>query len=152
MVIFRLQVLFITSSMVTFILLKYGMTIRGGSKVKKCAGSPKYKRGRINGLGCIKGGGVTPVPPPPPGCAPDYSLVLTFYHSLIRLTLIASKKNHSLEVVSLYHDPQLQVDENYSYLLNLWPNICKSWCLNTHFIPKNVLLYNKRIKDDYGCA
>ena len=21
------------------------------------------------------------------------------------------------------------------YLFNLWPNICKSWCLNTHFVP-----------------
>ena len=74
-----------------FILLEYGIPIRGGSKVKKAMEK----------------------------CAPDYSLVLTFYHSLIRLTLIASKKNHSLEVVSPYHDPQLQVGENYSYLLNL---------------------------------
>ena len=33
---------------------------------------------------------------------------------------------HPLEVVSRYRDPQLQVGENYSYLLNLRPNICKS--------------------------
>ena len=32
---------------------------------------------------------------------------------------------HLLEVVSRYRDPQLQVDENYSYLLNLIQNICK---------------------------
>ena len=30
---------------------------------------------------------------------------------------------HPLEVVSRYHDPQLQVAENYSYLFNLRPNI-----------------------------
>ena len=44
---------------------------------------------------------------------------------------------HPLEVVSRYRDPQLQVGENYSHLLNLGPNICKSWCLNTHFVPVN---------------
>ena len=32
---------------------------------------------------------------------------------------------HTLEVVSRYRDPQLQVAENYSYLFNLRPNICK---------------------------
>ena len=36
-----------------------------------------------------------------------------------------------LEVVSRNHDSQSKVVENYSYL----PNIYKSWCLNTHFIP-----------------
>ena len=41
---------------------------------------------------------------------------------------------HSLEVVSRYRDPQLQVRENYSHLFDLRPNICKSWCLNTHFV------------------
>ena len=34
-------------------------------------------------------------------------------------------------------DPQPQVFENYSYLFNLWTNIYKSWCLNSHFIPNN---------------
>ena len=33
-------------------------------------------------------------------------------------------------------DPQLQVGENYSYVFNLRPNICK-FCYNTHFIPNN---------------
>ena len=42
------------------------------------------------------------------------------------------------EVVSRYSDPQLQVVENYSYVFNMRPNICKSWCFNTYFIPKNI--------------
>ena len=33
---------------------------------------------------------------------------------------------HPLEIVSRYRDPQLQVAENYSYLFNCSPNICKS--------------------------
>ena len=41
------------------------------------------------------------------------------------------------EVVSRYRDPQLQVGENYTYLFNLGPNICKYWCLGTYFIPNN---------------
>ena len=44
---------------------------------------------------------------------------------------------HPLEVVARYHNPQLQSDENYSYLFNVRPNICKSWCLNAHFVPNN---------------
>ena len=55
-----------------------------------------------------------------------------------------------LEVVYRYRDPQLQVDENDLYLYNLWPNICKSWYLNTNFIP-NISDFNrliKRIKND----
>ena len=42
-----------------------------------------------------------------------------------------------LEVASRYRDPQLQVGENYWYLFNLRPSICKSWCLNSHFISNN---------------
>ena len=38
---------------------------------------------------------------------------------------------HSLEVVSRYRDPQLQVAEHYSYLFNFNTNICKSRCLDT---------------------
>ena len=30
---------------------------------------------------------------------------------------------HPLEIVSRYRDPQLQVDENYSYLFKLRPHI-----------------------------
>ena len=41
----------------------------------------------------------------------------------------------TLEVVSRYRDPQLQVVENYSYLFNLRRNIYKSWYINSHFIP-----------------
>ena len=49
-----------------------------------------------------------------------------------------------LEVVSHYRDSQPQVVENYSYLFNLRPNILKSWCLNTHFVPNNSdLIANK---------
>ena len=44
---------------------------------------------------------------------------------------------HPLKVVSRYRDPQLQVAENYSYLLDFSTHICKSWCLETHFIPNN---------------
>ena len=44
---------------------------------------------------------------------------------------------HPPEVVGRYRAPQLQVDENYSYWSNLKPNIFKSWCLKTHFIPTN---------------
>ena len=29
------------------------------------------------------------------------------------------------------------VGENYSYVFNLRPIICKPWCLNTHLIPNN---------------
>ena len=42
-----------------------------------------------------------------------------------------------LEVVSRYRDPQPQVVENYSYLLNLRANIYKSSCLHSHFISNN---------------
>ena len=37
-----------------------------------------------------------------------------------------SSNFHPLDVVSRYRDPQLQVGENYSHLLNLGPAICKS--------------------------
>ena len=32
-------------------------------------------------------------------------------------------------------NPQLQLAENYTYLFNLSTDICKSCCLDTHFIP-----------------
>ena len=47
---------------------------------------------------------------------------------------------HPLEVVSRYRDPQLQVAENY-YLFNLSTNICKSSCLDTHFVPNYYLTH-----------
>ena len=36
--------------------------------------------------------------------------------------------------MSRYRDPQLQVDENFSYLFNLKSNICQILLFNTHFI------------------
>ena len=42
-----------------------------------------------------------------------------------------------LKFSSRYRDPQLQVADNYSYLFNLNTNICKSLCLDTHFIANN---------------
>ena len=46
------------------------------------------------------------------------------------------------EVASRDRDPQLQVVENYSYLVNLRGNICYCVCLNTHFIPNTSDLTN----------
>ena len=54
---------------------------------------------------------------------------------------------HPLEVASRYRDPQLQVGENYSYLFNLRPNIYKSCCLNTHFVP--MAITGNTIKTDW---
>ena len=48
---------------------------------------------------------------------------------------------HPLDVVSRYRDPQLQVGENDSCLFNLGHNICKSWCLYTHFIPQYLIFW-----------
>ena len=42
-----------------------------------------------------------------------------------------------LEVAPCYRDPQPQVVESYSYLINLGPNIWKYWCINSNFIPNN---------------
>ena len=44
---------------------------------------------------------------------------------------------HVLGVESHFRDPQQQVGENYPYLFNSRPNIFKSSCLYTHFIPTN---------------
>ena len=45
---------------------------------------------------------------------------------------------HTLKVVCRYLYPQLQVGERHSYnMFNLSTAICKSCCLNGHFIPKN---------------
>ena len=43
----------------------------------------------------------------------------------------------TLEAVSRYRDPQLQVAENDLYLFNFMPNIGNSWCLNTYFVSNN---------------
>ena len=47
---------------------------------------------------------------------------------------------YPLEVVHRHRDPQLQVAENYSFLLNLSTSVCKSWFLDTLFIPNNSVL------------
>ena len=57
---------------------------------------------------------------------------------------------HTLEVVSHYHDPQLQVGENYSYLFNLRSNIWNSLCLNAHLISNDRLI--KQVLNDHSCA
>ena len=44
---------------------------------------------------------------------------------------------HLLQIVSRYRDPQFQVGANYTYVYNLRPNICKSWYMNTYFVPNN---------------
>ena len=36
---------------------------------------------------------------------------------------------YPLEIVFRYRDPQLQVSKNYSYVFNLRPHNCESWCL-----------------------
>ena len=62
--------------------------------------------------------------------------------------------SHPPEIVSRYRDPQLQVGENYLYLFNLIPNICKSWCLNAHFVPNSCDFDSqmKQIKTEYARA
>ena len=57
---------------------------------------------------------------------------------------------HPLEIVSRYRDLQLQVAEHYSYLFNLSTNICKSWCLDTHFIYNSVIWSTKKNSRDKG--
>ena len=48
-------------------------------------------------------------------------------------------RSHSpIEVLYRYRDSQLQLGENYSYLFNLSPNICKSWYLNTQWFERLI--------------
>ena len=53
------------------------------------------------------------------------------------LKLCIATATHNFEVVYRYRDRQLQVCENYSYLFNLRPSICKCWCFNTYLIRNN---------------
>ena len=57
----------------------------------------------------------------------ERAAVNTYHAMLIYLNF------QPLEVVSRYRDPQLQVAENYAYLLNLGTNICKSWMFRHTF-------------------
>ena len=47
-------------------------------------------------------------------------LMLTFFDKFVSYFHFSQS-----EVVSRYREPQLQVGENYSYLFDLRPNICK---------------------------
>ena len=67
------------------------------------------------------------------------------------LIFVSKYKKPSIKVVSRCRDPQFLVIENYSYLFILIPSICKSWCLNTHFIPNNChLTCEKTIENEYS--
>ena len=53
-----------------------------------------------------------------------------------------------LEVLSRYHDPQLHVAENYSYLF-IWAKIFENFDVETHIsLPRLILI--KQIKNDYS--
>ena len=56
--------------------------------------------------------------------------------------LIAKLENlnfHPVAVESRNRNPQLQMGENYAYLFNLRPSICKFCCLNTELIPNKMI-------------
>ena len=72
-------------------------------------------------------------------CKISISKINSYHIKLIYLNF------HPLEVVFRYRDPQPQVAENYSYLFNLDTHICKSGCLDTHFIPNNSDLITNKI-------
>ena len=55
------------------------------------------------------------------------------------LIMLFDLKFQLLEVVSLYHEPQLQVSEKSSYVFNFRPNISRFWCLNTHLFPITLI-------------
>ena len=51
------------------------------------------------------------------------------------ITLLSKFTFQALKVVYRYRDPQPQVLENYTYLVNLRPNIYNYWCTNANYIP-----------------
>ena len=77
-------------------------------------------------------------------------IYVAFYTLSLQLTLVMLRCffNYPLEVVSRYRDPQLQVAKNYSYLFDLSTIICKSWCLDTHFVPdiSDLIDYQAELK------
>ena len=127
----------------------------------------------LGNLNLEKEGGVKPPPPGPPHPYPPrgsrcgvifYFIIIctVWYNVLFIFPDISSSINiylyikaypakliyyylnfQPLEVVSRCRDPQPQVAENYRYLLNLRPNIYKSWCLNNHFTPNKSGLLSK---------
>ena len=64
-------------------------------------------------------------------------MMLCQYVSTLSCWVNLLKFSATQSCVSLPLPTTLQVAENYSYLFYLSTNICKSWCLNTHFIPNN---------------
>ena len=54
------------------------------------------------------------------------TMCVCFYLCAIIVANINNFNFHPFEVLSRYSDPQIQVGENYSYLFNLGPDICKS--------------------------
>ena len=63
---------------------------------------------------------------------------------ILTLMLLIYLHFQPLEVVSRYRNPQPQVVDNYSYLVNLKPNIYKYECLNSYFITNNCGLTGKK--------
>ena len=58
---------------------------------------------------------------------------------------------HQLEAVSRYRDPQLQVGDNYSYLLSLDRALIYQFnCLNAYFIPITVVYPPTDEKNNYS--
>ena len=62
--------------------------------------------------------------------------VENIHHDRVYRTNVDSYQSTS-SFIELCLEQQLQVNEKYSYLLNLRPNICKSWIANTRFIANN---------------
>ena len=63
----------------------------------------------------------------------NITMITVYYYNILPFK---TAKLEKLKVCLATATTQLQVVENYSKLLfNLWSNICKCWCLKTHFIP-----------------
>ena len=71
---------------------------------------------------------------------------------MVGYTFLISPLNTKTNIINIIY-LNLQVGENYLYFFNSTPNICKSWCLNTHSIHNNNdLPAEKQIKNDYSRA
>ena len=72
---------------------------------------------------------------------PDYKAGLSqvrYDFTLAKITCQVELMACKLTLTPLNLNPQLQSGENYSYLFNLKPNICKIWCLNSDFIVNDI--------------
>ena len=66
-----------------------------------------------------------------PICMISKAVITRISNNVVKLYEYISVKTRlcsNVVVTLVYRDPQLQVGENYSYLFNLRPKICKSWC------------------------